>query len=223
MQRSDLPIPTTGIVATHFVVARDVETTAHFYSEVLGGQVVWRAIHPGAPTYVKFANIWIGINLGGGPTPDKPAIVLAVAHDADRFDSFLKLRVADTRFVVPAYESLRRPSAQCRLPIRGGVSIGILMTTDSRPERACDEPLGTPPIRLSAGAHGSRRKSLSRTLAPRSTPFASRVRCLGALGAGWRSTALGPGFLAAGPASTDPTPLKTASASVIRGRTGSRR
>ncbi len=48
---------------------------------------------------------------------------------------------------------------------------------------------------------------LPRTLAPQSIPFASRVRCLGALGAGWRSTALGPGLLAAGPASTDPTPL----------------
>src|SRR5215218_10384690 len=37
--------------------------------------------------------------------------------------------------------------------------------------------------------------------APRSIPFASRVRCLVALGACWRRTALGPGLLAAGPAS----------------------
>ena len=37
--------------------------------------------------------------------------------------------------------------------------------------------------------------------APRSIPFASRVRCLVALGACRRRTALGPGLLAAGPAS----------------------
>src|SRR5215218_2370813 len=38
--------------------------------------------------------------------------------------------------------------------------------------------------------------------APRSIPFASRVRCLVALGACRRRTALGPGLLAAGPASS---------------------
>jgi hypothetical protein len=47
-----------------------------------------------------------------------------------------------------------------------------------------------------------------RALAPQSIPFASRVRCLVALGACRRRTALGPGLLAAGPASTEPTPLK---------------
>jgi hypothetical protein len=47
--RSDLPVPTTGMVATHFVVASDIDTTARFYSEVLGGEVVWRAVHPGRP------------------------------------------------------------------------------------------------------------------------------------------------------------------------------
>ena len=97
MQRSDLPVPTTGILATHFVVAQDIETTARFYSDVLGGEVVLdgTAIGPGAPTYVKFANIWIIINSGGGPTPDKPEIVLATHDDPTRYDTFLNLRVAD--------------------------------------------------------------------------------------------------------------------------------
>jgi catechol 2,3-dioxygenase-like lactoylglutathione lyase family enzyme len=94
MQRSDLPVPGTGIAATHFVVARDIEATARFYSEVLGGELVWRGVRPGAP-----ANIWIGINAGGGPTPDKPQIVLDVHDDADRFDTFLNLRVADIQAV----------------------------------------------------------------------------------------------------------------------------
>ena len=47
--------------------------------------------------------------------------------------------------------------------------------------------------------------------APQSIPFASRVRCLVALGACRRRTALGPGLLAAGPAS-NPTLLSIGSA-----------
>jgi hypothetical protein len=35
---ADLPVPASGILATHFVVARDIENTARFYSEVLGGE-----------------------------------------------------------------------------------------------------------------------------------------------------------------------------------------
>ncbi len=113
MQRSDLPVPTTGILATHFVVASDIETTARFYSDVLGGEVVWRAVHPGAPTYVKFANIWIGINAGGGPTPDKPDIVLDVHDEANRFDTFLNLRVADIQAV---YDEWRGRGAEFLTP-----------------------------------------------------------------------------------------------------------
>jgi catechol 2,3-dioxygenase-like lactoylglutathione lyase family enzyme len=101
MQRSDLPVPTSGILATHFVVARDIDTTARFYSEVLGGEVVvdGKRIGPGAPTYVKFANIWIIVNVGGAPTPDKPEVVLDVHENPNRFDTFLNLRVADIHAV----------------------------------------------------------------------------------------------------------------------------
>jgi hypothetical protein len=58
-----------------------------------------------------------------------------------------------------------------------------------------------PPAR-SGRARGRRSPTASRTgPAPRSIPFASRVRCLVALGACRRRTALGPGLLAAGRAS----------------------
>jgi hypothetical protein len=50
-------------------------------------------------------------------------------------------------------------------------------------------------------AGGARRLLRETGPAPRSIPFASRVHCLVALGACWRRTALGPGLLAAGPAS----------------------
>ena len=115
MERSDLPVPTTGVLATHFVVARDLEATTRFYSDVLGGEVVFDGtrIGPGVPNYVKLANIWIIVNIGGGPTPDKPDIVLDVHDDPTRFDTFLNLRVADIHAV---YDEWRGRGAEFLTP-----------------------------------------------------------------------------------------------------------
>ena len=35
-----LPALSDGIALTHFIVAEDVERAAHFYSDVLGGEIV---------------------------------------------------------------------------------------------------------------------------------------------------------------------------------------
>jgi|SRR5947209_5227086 len=85
------PLPAEGFVVTHFIVAADVERSRRFYTEVLGGVTV----RSGEPTYVALANSWIIINLGGGPTDDKPTVTLEPPHDVDRVSSFLNLRVAD--------------------------------------------------------------------------------------------------------------------------------
>ncbi|WP_341250119.1 VOC family protein [Euzebya pacifica] len=92
-----LPVPDEGILLTHFVVAADMATTAAFYADVLGGEIVFEA--DGAPTFVKLANAWIIINVGGAPTPDKPSTVLAVPDDPDRVDAFMNIRVADIHAV----------------------------------------------------------------------------------------------------------------------------
>jgi hypothetical protein len=46
-------------------------------------------------TYVSLANIFIIINTGGGPTDDKPTVILEPLADPDRISSFLNFRVAD--------------------------------------------------------------------------------------------------------------------------------
>ena len=46
-------------------------------------------------TYVALANSWIIINVGGGPTDDKPEVTLETPSDPDRVSSFLNIRVAD--------------------------------------------------------------------------------------------------------------------------------
>ena len=44
---------------------------------------------------VVTANSWIIVNLGGGPTDDKPAVTLETPRNPDRVRSFLNIRVAD--------------------------------------------------------------------------------------------------------------------------------
>jgi len=91
----DLPTPDEGIILTHFIVSADVERSRRFYSEVLGGEVV----RAGEPSFVALANSWIIINVGGGPTDDKPTVTLDVPADPDRVSSFLNIRVADIHAV----------------------------------------------------------------------------------------------------------------------------
>lgn len=88
---AELPAPAEGIVLTHFIVSADVERSRRFYTEVLGGETV----REGEPSIVALANGWIIINVGGGPTEDKPTVTLETPPDPGRTSSFLNIRVAD--------------------------------------------------------------------------------------------------------------------------------
>jgi catechol 2,3-dioxygenase-like lactoylglutathione lyase family enzyme len=88
---ASLPTLSDEITLTHFIVAEDVERAARFYTDVLGGETVLA----GEPTIVALANSWIIINVGGGPTDDKPSVTLEPPRDPDRVSSFLNIRVAD--------------------------------------------------------------------------------------------------------------------------------
>jgi catechol 2,3-dioxygenase-like lactoylglutathione lyase family enzyme len=87
----EFPAPPEGIVLAHFIVSDDVERSKRFYSEVLGGRVVFDS----GPVYVALSNTWIIINVGGGPTDDKPTVTLETPRDPDRVSSFLNIRVRD--------------------------------------------------------------------------------------------------------------------------------
>ena len=87
----EFPAPLEGIVLTHFVVSADVAASLDFYGRILGGVTVME----GEPSVVKLANSWIIINVGGGPTDDKPSVVLDVPDDPDRVSAFMNIRVAD--------------------------------------------------------------------------------------------------------------------------------
>jgi hypothetical protein len=91
MNLPDAPIAPEGFFATHFFTVRDQEKSKDFYVRILGGKV----IKPENPCYLKLANTWIILNSGGGPTPDKPEVLLETPSDLNRVNSFLNLRVAD--------------------------------------------------------------------------------------------------------------------------------
>lgn len=92
---AELTPPAEGIVLAHFIVSDDVERSRRFYTEVLGGSLVFS----GDVTYVALANSWIIINAGGGPTDDKPAVTLETPRDPNRVSSFLNIRVKDIEAV----------------------------------------------------------------------------------------------------------------------------
>jgi catechol 2,3-dioxygenase-like lactoylglutathione lyase family enzyme len=89
--RDDFPAPQQGLVMTHFLTVRDVAVSREFYAGIFGGQVVLAE----NPATVRIANSWIIMNPGGGPTPDKPDVVLTPPQPGDPVSAFLNFRVAD--------------------------------------------------------------------------------------------------------------------------------
>jgi catechol 2,3-dioxygenase-like lactoylglutathione lyase family enzyme len=95
---TELPPPQEGIVLAHFIVSDDVDRSRRFYTEVLGGRLAFFGRE--GLTYVALANSWIIINVGGGPTDDKPKVTLETPGDPDRVSSFLNIRVRDVTALV---------------------------------------------------------------------------------------------------------------------------
>ena len=87
--------PHEGITIAHFLTVADMARSVAFYETVFGGTAVSRGDAKGAPAYLKIANTWLIVNVGGGPTPDKPTVTLRPPTDPNEFSSFMNVRVAD--------------------------------------------------------------------------------------------------------------------------------
>jgi predicted enzyme related to lactoylglutathione lyase len=87
--------PREGISIAHFLTVADVERSAKFYETVFGGRIIRGSDRSGEPAYIQIANTWLIINIGGGPTPDKPTVTLQVPPDPNELSSFMNIRVAD--------------------------------------------------------------------------------------------------------------------------------
>ena len=95
MNREDFPAPRDGVIITHFLVVRDQDTSREWYRNVFGAEVV----NERDPVILKFHNSWLILNVGGGPTDDKPDVTLEPPADPSRSSAFLNLRVANIQQV----------------------------------------------------------------------------------------------------------------------------
>ena len=101
--------PQDGISIAHFIVVADIERSLRFYETVFGSRILSRGDSEGAPGYLQLANMWLIVNVGGGPTPDKPSTTLRVPADPDLVSSFMNIRVAD---IQACYELWRSRGAE---------------------------------------------------------------------------------------------------------------
>ena len=86
--------PKTGISIAHFLTVADIARSSRWYEKVFDGRILSSGDSDGAPAYIQIANTWLLVNVGGGPTPDKPTVTLSVP-DPDHINSFINIRVAD--------------------------------------------------------------------------------------------------------------------------------
>ena len=96
--------PQEGFSVAYFLTVADIERSARFYETVFGGRIS----SVGPPGYIQIANTWLIVDVGGGPTPDKPSVTLSIPADPNSVSSFMNIRVAD---IQACYELWRNRGA----------------------------------------------------------------------------------------------------------------
>jgi hypothetical protein len=86
--------PQDGFSVAHFLTVADVERSSRYYAKIFDGRIVASGDSVGLPAFVQIANTWLILYYGGGPTPDKPSVLL-VLPDPNKLSSFMNIRVAD--------------------------------------------------------------------------------------------------------------------------------
>ena len=101
--------PKEGISVALFITVTDIERSLRFYETVFGSRILSRGDSKGAPGYLQIANSWLIVNVGGGPTPDKPTVTLRIPPNPDAVSSFMNIRAAD---IQACYELWRSRGAE---------------------------------------------------------------------------------------------------------------
>src|SRR3954469_1021864 len=96
--------PREQFTVAHFLTVADIKRSARFYETVFGGRIVSKGDRNCAPAYIQIANPWLIVNVGGGPTPDKPTVTLSVP-DPDKINGFMNIRVADIQACYELWKS----------------------------------------------------------------------------------------------------------------------
>jgi catechol 2,3-dioxygenase-like lactoylglutathione lyase family enzyme len=97
--------PREGFTITLFITVADIERSARYYEKVFGGRILTLGDSKGASGHIQIANTWLIVNVGGGPTPDKPTVTLSVLAEPDKINSFMNIRVADIQACYELWKS----------------------------------------------------------------------------------------------------------------------
>src|SRR5439155_22423043 len=76
---------------TNFLVVSDQDRSREFYRSIFDGKVVREK----DPVFMRVSNTWLVLNVGGGPTDDKPTVTLSTPSNPDHASAFMNVRVAD--------------------------------------------------------------------------------------------------------------------------------
>jgi catechol 2,3-dioxygenase-like lactoylglutathione lyase family enzyme len=85
--------PGLDFVVTATLIVADVARSVGFYRDVFGAEV----LRKGEPTFLRLGNLWLTINVGGGPTDDKPDVIATPPKNPNDLSFFLNLRVTDIK------------------------------------------------------------------------------------------------------------------------------
>ena len=88
----------------HVFSPSPISSDQYYEKEVFDARILsikWRQTLRG---YLQLANIWMILNVGGGPTPDKPTVILSVP-DPNHINSFMNFRVADIQACYKLWKS----------------------------------------------------------------------------------------------------------------------
>ena len=129
--------PREGFTVAHFLTVADIDRSTRFYEKVFGGRILSRGDSEGAPAYIQIANTWLLLNVGGGPTADKPTVTLSVP-DPDKINGFMNIRVADIQACYELWKVEEPSSSRSRYPntARFGATSAILTVILLRSDRA---------------------------------------------------------------------------------------
>jgi lactoylglutathione lyase len=86
---------------TVLMIVNSQDRSRDFYHRVLAAQIV----RDRDPVILRFHNCMIVLNVGGGPTSDKPAVTMAPPADRDTVSMALNIRVADIHAVYHAWRA----------------------------------------------------------------------------------------------------------------------
>jgi len=91
----------SGISLTVLMIVNNQDRSRDFYHNVLGAEIV----RDRDPVILRFHNGVIVLNVGGGPTGDKPMVTMAPPADPDTVSMALNIRVADIHAIYHAWRA----------------------------------------------------------------------------------------------------------------------